>query len=293
MQDILIQQVKGLNEDHVKFCLYSSSTSDMNKIRIVFRDDLENFDRPLVTQFVDSKFLWKVLSQKLGTERFVNEYKYDTEMQNSSLAGWHFESTVHAWFSELIVGQQEEDPIIKTVSNIATTSGNDDDQLIKERKQYWIPPFSNFRNVDSAVVINDTLYAFQVTVSKNHTFDASTFFHDFLGTMKAFNITSLHVCVITTQRHFAIRPYQNLAKGSVPLNLNSADDLRHFISVSRDSWMQFVDMQNLENFRQSMNGLLKEIRIHEARKRKPSTAAIPGRTVKRSLRLSKQVQKSK
>jgi hypothetical protein len=287
MRDILIQQVKGLNEDHVKFCLFSSSTSDMNKIRIVFRDDLKNFGRPLATQFVDSKFLWKALSQKLGTERFVNEYKYDAETQNSSMAEWHFESTVHAWFSELIVGQQEEDPIIRTVSNLSTTSDKDNDQLIKERKQYWIPPSTNFRNVDSALVIDDTLYAFQVTVSKDHPFNASSFFHDFLGTMKAFNVTSIHVCVITTQQRFAIRPYQNLVNGRVHLNSTPVDDLKHFINVSRDSWLQVVDMRNVETFRRSMDGLLKAIREREAHKRRISTAAFPGRSFRKSLRLAK------
>jgi hypothetical protein len=256
----LIDSVQFLTKGQVEFSLYESSSAQINKLGIVFRDDHKAFDSRSVTQFVDSKFLWKALSQKLGLERFVKEYDLADKIKNGSLAGWHFESTVHAWFLE--VSGNRKGSLIKTVSSIDTSFDKNDKQLIKTRNVYWIPPSVNFPNIDSAIVINKTLFAFQVTISKSHTFQASSFFRDFLETMKALEITSVQVCVITTQEDFAINQYLGLVQENLRSHSTSLDGWKHYCNmdkVPRDCWVHPVDIKNVESFRQSMGGLLEEI----------------------------------
>jgi hypothetical protein len=273
MRESLLELVDDLKKDQVEFCLYSESKSEMNKIRIVFRKNRENYASSRVTQFIDSKFLWKVLHQKLGLERLVNDYKVADAIDIHAMAGWHFENTVHAWFSELVAGNQDG-AIIKTMSDIAAIPDKNCDVLIPDRNQYWVPTSRCFRNIDSAVVVDHTLYAFQATVKKNHTFCAATFLYDFLDTMKEFKITSVQVCVITTQEDFAINPYLALVKETMHFR-STAPDLQHFGGVPRDGWLQLVDIGNVESFRKSMNGVIIAIRDREDLKRSTSTAAIP------------------
>jgi hypothetical protein len=273
MRESLLELVDDLKKDQVEFCLYSESKSEMNKIRIVFRKNRENYASSRVTQFIDSKFLWKVLHQKLGLERLVNDYKVADAIDIHAMAGWHFENTVHAWFSELVAGNQDG-AIIKTMSDIAAIPDKNCDVLIPDRNQYWVPTSRCFRNIDSAVVVDHTLYAFQATVKKNHTFCAAMFLYDFLDTMKEFKITSVQVCVITTQEDFAINPYLALVKETMHFR-STAPDLQHFGGVPRDGWLQLVDIGNVESFRKSMNGVIIAIRDREDLKRSTSTAAIP------------------
>jgi hypothetical protein len=194
----------------------------------------------------------------------VKDFKLADAMKNPAVAGWHLESTVHAWFLELVAGNQE-DPLIETVSDIS--NDNNCGQLIKEKKQYWVPPSRYFRNIDSAVVIDCTLYAFQVTVSDSHTFNLRTFFDDFLETIKEFKITSVQVCVITTQEDFAINPFLDLVRK--PMSLGN-----FLKKVLRDGWLQVVNIDSVDGFCQSMGDLLVAIRKREEVKKSTSTTTI-------------------
>jgi hypothetical protein len=40
---------------------------------------------------------------------------------------------------------------------------------------YWVPSVSNFANMDSALVLNNTLFAFQMTIQASHEFDETSF----------------------------------------------------------------------------------------------------------------------
>jgi hypothetical protein len=266
MRKKLLKRVNYIFEKDVKFYLYSSTPLKVDKIRIVFRENIDDFDCDDAKQYVDSKFLRTVLASRLGLDRFVKDYKLADAMKNPAVVGWHLESTVHAWFLELVAGNQEE-PLIKTVSDIS--NDNNYGQLIKEKKQYWVPSSRYSRNIDSAVVIDHTLYAFQVTVSDNHTFNVRTFFDDFLKTIKAFKINSVQVCVITTQENFAINPFLGLVRK--PMRLGNFLE-----NVRRDGWLQVVNIDSVEGFRQSMGGVLVEIRNCEEVKRATSTTAISG-----------------
>jgi hypothetical protein len=283
----LIGLVHNLNER--QFCLYSSSTVTMDPFLTLFREDLDKFDCMSVRHYVDSKFLWRILARKLGTEPLVDEFNDTIERKCVAMAGWHFVNTVHSWFSELLLWRQEN-PIIESVSDIEAAFGKNCGQLIPKEQQYWVPHSLTFRNIDSAVVINNSLYAFVVTVGKQREFQASTFFHDFCGTMLAFNIASVKVCVITTKPDFAIDLFRNKVNEEVQSNSTSPDCLKRFTDmkqVSRDCCMHFVNMNDVKSFRRSMNGLLTAIRHFEERKRKTPTAANPGGSSERSLQRSK------
>jgi hypothetical protein len=47
-------------------------------------------------------------------------------------------------------------------------------QLSKPNR-YWVPSVSNFANIDLALVLNNTLFAFQMTVEASHEFDLTSF----------------------------------------------------------------------------------------------------------------------
>jgi hypothetical protein len=294
VQNWICRHVRNLSQRQFTVSLYSSAMTSVDHIHTLFRKDLEKFDSDCIQQYVDSKFSWRILARKLGTEELVKEYNYIIDGKGLTRAGWHFENTVHAWFFERLLRRQE-DSIVTTVTKVDITSDKNCVQWIQEKKQYWVPPSLHFRNIDSALVINNTLYAFQVTIHRERDFDASTFFHDFCGTMVAFNITSVTFCVITTKPDFALVEHLNKVNGGVQSNSTSLDVLKHLAvatMVPRDCCMHVVNMSDIKSFHQSMNGLMTAIRHCEERKRKTPTAAIPEVTLERSLRRFNRIRPS-
>jgi len=76
----------------------------------------------------------------------------------------------------------------------------------------------------------------------------------------------VQVCVITTQKDFAIDQYKGLVKGMVRSHSTSPDGLEHFCNmekVPRDGWVHPVDIKNVESFRKSMDDLLSAIHERE------------------------------
>lgn len=60
---------------------------------------------------------------------------------------------------------------------------------LREPNAYWVPNVSNFPSIDSAIVLNNTLYAFQMRISskpKPFIFKRFRQFHDHLRTKEPF-----------------------------------------------------------------------------------------------------------
>jgi hypothetical protein len=59
-------------------------------------------------------------------------------------------------------------------------------KLLTKAKMYWTPLVSGFNNIDGAIVVNNTLYVLQMTVSdgKGKPFDVSTLKSTFIDLSK-------------------------------------------------------------------------------------------------------------
>jgi hypothetical protein len=149
----------------------------------MFRDttntDTERMD---ALQVVDSSYVLRRLCEKLDLEPFFKAYKLSQNVKVESAQGLYFEKIVHQWFLKYSKRADSNHPI----QEVCFSTGNTDECVCQLSKpnMYWVPSVSNFPTIDSALVLNNTLFAFQITIQFSHGFDEKKFESSFVKPVK-------------------------------------------------------------------------------------------------------------
>jgi hypothetical protein len=100
--------------------------------------------------------------------------------QTSKIGTWEgvfFEHLLHQW-----ANHNKESNEIRSFSRVCWSTGTIEEcvEQLSSPDVYWIPSQQNFPNIDSALVHNHTLFAFQMTILNTHKFDRLTFDRNFV-----------------------------------------------------------------------------------------------------------------
>jgi hypothetical protein len=163
----------------------------------------QGHDKMQALQVVDSEFVLNLLRSdvSLDIEILFAAYKLSGNSPAAKHAqGYYFEEVIHQW---ILIRKPHP---VTTACRFAEGT-KEVPQMLTERNLYWIPVVSNFPNIDSALVHEDTLYAFQFSVGGGHTFNESTFrrgFVDVVRSNRAFQNVELSVvvCFVTNTQAF-------------------------------------------------------------------------------------------
>jgi hypothetical protein len=115
-------------------------------------------------------------------EPFFNAYKLSQNVKVKSAQGLYFEKIVHQWFLKDSKRADSNSPI----QEVCFSTGTKVEGVCQLSKpnMYWVPSVSNFENIDSALVLNNTLFAFQITIQNSHEFEQTTFQSSFVKPVK-------------------------------------------------------------------------------------------------------------
>jgi hypothetical protein len=154
-----------------------------DRLRTMFRNPtITNTKLMRVFQVVDSSYVLNRLCEKLDMEPFFKAYKLSQNVKVESAQGLYFEKIVHQWFLKDSKRADSNSPI----QEVCFSTGKTDEGVCQLSKpnMYWVPSVSNFENIDSALVLNNTLFAFQVTIQHSHKFKQTTFQSSFVKPVK-------------------------------------------------------------------------------------------------------------
>jgi hypothetical protein len=159
---------------------------------------------------VESPFMLLFAAMRLGVDRFVAAYGQAKKDGTQSFRGSFFEMAIHQWILTHVTETAKalkESPVrivanekVKSspISNVCMSEGKavEGVGMLKERNLYWVPSVCNFDNIDSAIVIDNNLHVFQMTIKTNHKFNPTTFIANFAlpdWEMLPFNAVFIHI----------------------------------------------------------------------------------------------------
>jgi hypothetical protein len=179
-----------LSSETIGLAVTSTERSDdpknPDRLRTMFEwretgDEVSRRKRMRAYQMVDSRYALKTLCTTVEMGRFFGAYHLAKSSNLAAGQGVFFEHVVHQWAEN-----SEKSSEIQTFKDVCWSSGTNA-QCIEELSSpyvYWIPSHQNFPNIDSALVHNKTLYAFQMTISETHRFEQATFECNFVDKVR-------------------------------------------------------------------------------------------------------------
>lgn len=182
--------IKKLSSETIGLALTSTERSDdpknPDRLRTMFEwrekgDEVSRKKRMMAYQMVDSRYALKKLCTMVEMGRFFSAYSLAKSSKLAAGQGVFFEHVVHQWAEK-----NKESSEIQTFKKVCWSSGTNE-QCIEELSSpnlYWIPSHQNFPTIDSALVHNNTLYAFQMTISETHKFEQATFEGNFVDKVR-------------------------------------------------------------------------------------------------------------
>jgi hypothetical protein len=176
-----------LNDSSIALAIQSTERKLADKIpdrlRTMFRDlTITNTELMNGLQVVDSSYVLSRLCEKLDMEPFFKAYKLSTNVKVESAQGLYFEKIVHQWFLKDSKRADSNSPIQEVC--FSTGSKVEGVRQLSKPNMYWVPSTSNFANIDSALVLNNTLFAFQMTIKHYHEFNETSFESSFVKPVK-------------------------------------------------------------------------------------------------------------
>jgi hypothetical protein len=124
-------------------------------------------------QVVDSSYVLHRLCDCLDMEPFLKAYELSKRFKVEEVQTLYFKCIIHQWFLKDSKRADSNSPIQEVC--ISTGSKLEGMCQLSKPNRYWVPSVSNFANIDSALVLNNTLFAFQMTVQASHEFDETSF----------------------------------------------------------------------------------------------------------------------
>jgi hypothetical protein len=136
-------------------------------------------------QVVDSRHALQRLCAEVDMGPFREAYALTRINELGTGQGVFFEHIIHQFAKNKTMVNMESDPV-KAFDKVCFSSGTNRGcvEQLSSPNLYWVPSNHNFPNVDSALVTNRTLYAFQMTISGTHKFDQATFKSGFLDQVR-------------------------------------------------------------------------------------------------------------
>jgi hypothetical protein len=176
-------------------------------------------------QIVDSQFLLQLACGKIDLQRFLDGYALGALLKGRALQGWFFEYMVHGWFES-----KKPAPMASACRSVGNAAQGV--AMLTQPNMYWVPSTCNFPAIDSAIIIGETLYTFQMTVADTHSFEWDKFTTSFLYsvTLQFPNIDSVILYyVVPSDSQFDVSKIQDkLPKLPEPLNDPSTAHKRKF-----------------------------------------------------------------
>jgi hypothetical protein len=128
-------------------------------------------------QRVDSRYALRRLCTEMSMRPFFEAYRLAQTSRIGTGEGVFFEHLLHQW-----ANNNKESNEIRSFSRVCWSTGTIGEcvEQLSSPDVYWIPSKQNFPNIDSALVHNHTLFAFQMTISNTHKFDQLTFERNFV-----------------------------------------------------------------------------------------------------------------
>jgi hypothetical protein len=151
-------------------------------------DALVRKRRMVAYQVVDSKYVLNLLCRKLEVDKFLETYKLMSGNKVRSSQGVFFELAIHQCVEKNKPPQVVEERAFENVHAVCWSEGTawkEDVKTFVRPNVYWIPNTSNFPAIDAAMVCNNTLYTFQMTIQATHEFKAEMFRGTFLKEVRA------------------------------------------------------------------------------------------------------------
>lgn len=174
MSDITIS-VNSITKGDVKLFLFSNDRTEgkMDSLRSMFMSPLQySAKRAIGMQLVDSDFVLSQLSLKLDVGALLEAYDFAVKLRDGIVAGQYFEKVLHRSIEINHPGQ-----VIRTIRSTGT--GLEGVNELNEVNAHWIPRIPSFADIDSAVVVGETLHVIQATIEQTHSFDVGRFWDSF------------------------------------------------------------------------------------------------------------------
>ncbi len=170
--------LSGLTNEEVIVALTSTERSENKKsfdrVRTMFLQDKVS----RATQIVDAEYILHELRRRIALSRWLDGYRLALSILDGTLKGLYFEKCVAS-----------TNGLTNRNRNQLKLCAGLQGQPLRDSASLWLQMSigSNFPNIDSAVVVNDKLYALQITCtkSKKRKFDACNFVDTFVQTVRA------------------------------------------------------------------------------------------------------------
>jgi hypothetical protein len=175
--DNLMSETARLSDPDVKLLLESTERGpdSRDRMRTMFTKKFSPY-RTTVYQIPDSAYVLGLARDKLVGVRWVFD-AYEKAKRvfatNRALLGWYFELVFHAvvrWDH----GRPQAERAMNVVQGLVSGTGptwKDNLGSLTAPNKYWTPSLFNFPDIDSALIHEGTLYAFQCTMKQDHSFD--------------------------------------------------------------------------------------------------------------------------
>jgi hypothetical protein len=187
VKDKLDTLVGRLTETSIDLAIQSTELNPNenipDRLRTMFRDTSRTSKILMnALQVVDSSYVLNQLRERLGMEPFLKAYKLSEKLKVKAAEGLYFENLIHQWVLKDSKRKDSKSPIKKFY--FSTGTAVEGVCQLSKPNMYWVPSVSNFANIDSALVLNNTLFAFQITIKASHKFKPKTFKSSFVKPVK-------------------------------------------------------------------------------------------------------------
>jgi hypothetical protein len=141
--------------------------------------------------------------------------------------------------------------------------------MLTKKNMYWVPSIENFSNIDSAIVIDNNLHVFQMTIKTNHDFNPTTFISNFalpVWEMLPFNAVFIHIVTpsdIETAFDYKDFTEKQLVDKFALMDTEPPDENdRNYFDIDLEPLSQIVDMTSVDTLDTSMKSLLGTLTVN-------------------------------
>jgi hypothetical protein len=141
--------------------------------------------------------------------------------------------------------------------------------MLMEKNMYWVPSIENFSNIDSAIVIDNNLHVFQMTIKTNHDFNPTTFIANFalpVWEMLPFNAVFIHI--VTPSDVDVAFDYKDFTEKQLVdkfalMDTEPPDENdRNYFDIDLKPLSQIVDMTSVDTLGTSMKSLIGTLTVN-------------------------------
>jgi hypothetical protein len=291
--------VRSLNQFNTQKIILAGWGSELGKdenldLRIMFRDEQFGSDEVMLPFLVvDSRFKLTDLANRVDVDKWVSAYDLVKSACHRNIQVGFFTMALHKWIqTNGTVETKKTSPI----HSVCMSEGKATEGIgtLTERNMYWVPSIDNFSNIDSAIVIDNNLHVFQMTIQREHDFNPATFIENFalpVWEMLRFNAVFIHI--VTPLDNKVAFDYKDFTEKQLVKKFALTDTEppeehdRNYFDIDFEPLSATVDMTSVDTLGRSMTFLLET--LNENRTVGPKHANITDR-VKRWLLVQAEIK---